>query len=69
MEDLKARLEGYGWKIKQPLEGFPEVMVIESALKPGELGKTKEFFVHYNVPPRTSVEAINYCVNDGYCPD
>jgi len=47
VDELKKRLEDYGWKIKQPLEGFPEVMVIESKLKPGEIGKTKEHLLGY----------------------
>jgi len=47
VDELKSRLEGYGWKIKQPLTGFPEVMVVESKLKPGELGKTKEHLLGY----------------------
>ncbi len=47
VDELKKRLEDYGWKIKQPLEGFPEVMVIESKLNPGEIGKTKEHLMGY----------------------
>jgi len=47
VEELKKRLEDYGWKIKQPLRGFPEVMVIESKLNPGEIGKTKEHLLGY----------------------
>ncbi|MAH47587.1 tRNA methyltransferase [Candidatus Pacearchaeota archaeon] len=48
-DELKKRLEGYGWKIRQPFEEFPEVMIIEreSNLKPGELGKTKEHLLGY----------------------
>lgn len=29
VEELKTRLENYGWKLKQPFEKFPEVMVVE----------------------------------------
>jgi len=47
VEELKKRLEGYGWKIRQPFEEFPEVMIIDSELKPGELGKTKEHLLGY----------------------
>ena len=46
-EELKKRLENYGWKIKQPFEEFPEVIVIENKLSPGELGKTKEHLLGY----------------------
>ncbi|MFH1521683.1 MAG: NOL1/NOP2/sun family putative RNA methylase [archaeon] len=47
VEDLKTRLENYGWKLKQPFEKFPEVMIIDSKLEPGELGKTKEHLLGY----------------------
>jgi len=47
VDDLKKRLEDYGWKIRQPFEEFPEVMVIESKLNPGEIGKTKEHLMGY----------------------
>ena len=47
VDELKSRLEGYGWKLRQPFEEFPEVMVIESKLNPGELGKTKEHLLGY----------------------
>jgi len=47
VEELKARLENYGWKIRQPFKEFPEVMIIDSNLKPGELGKTKEHLLGY----------------------
>jgi len=46
-EELKIRLTDYGWKIKQPLKGFPEVMIIENKLKPGEIGKSKEHLLGY----------------------
>ncbi|MCR4284644.1 MAG: RsmB/NOP family class I SAM-dependent RNA methyltransferase [archaeon] len=47
VDELKKRLENYGWKIKQPFKEFPEAMVIESKLKPGELGKTREHLLGY----------------------
>ncbi len=47
VDDLKARLEDYGWKLKQPFAKFPEVMIIDSKLEPGELGKTKEHLLGY----------------------
>jgi len=46
-EELKARLEKKGWKISQPFPGYPEAMVIESELNPGELGKTPEHLLGY----------------------
>ena len=47
VDDLKSRLESYGWKIRQPFDDFPEVMIIENSLKPGEIGKTKEHLLGY----------------------
>tara|TARA_Y100000310_G_scaffold264470_1_gene275113 strand:- start:6242 stop:7291 length:1050 start_codon:yes stop_codon:yes gene_type:complete len=48
-EELKKRLEDYGWKINQPLKEQKEIMIVErsSGLKPGELGKTKEHLLGY----------------------
>jgi tRNA (cytosine49-C5)-methyltransferase len=45
--ELKKRLEDYGWEIKQPMDEFPEIMIIESKLNPGEVGKTKEHLLGY----------------------
>jgi NOL1/NOP2/sun family putative RNA methylase len=47
VEDLLKRLKGYGWKVRQPLKGFPEVMVIDSKLEPGEIGNAKEHLLGY----------------------
>lgn len=47
VEDLKKRLENYGWKLRQPFAKFPEVMIIDSKLEPGELGKTREHLLGY----------------------
>jgi tRNA (cytosine49-C5)-methyltransferase len=47
VEKLKTRLENYGWELRQPFEKFPEVMIIDSMLKPGELGKTREHLLGY----------------------
>ncbi|MEA3329470.1 MAG: RsmB/NOP family class I SAM-dependent RNA methyltransferase [Nanoarchaeota archaeon] len=47
VEKLKDRLENYGWKLRQPFARFPEVMIIDSKLEPGELGKTKEHLLGY----------------------
>jgi len=46
-EKLKKRLEKKGWKIKQPWEDYPEVMIIESDLLPGELGRALEHLLGY----------------------
>jgi len=39
--ELKKRLE-QKWKISQPYKSNPQIMIIESQLKPGELGKSIE---------------------------
>ncbi len=45
--ELKKRLETKGWKISQPWKKFPEVMVIENSLLPGELGRSLEHLLGY----------------------
>ncbi len=47
VRELKARLEGYGWKLKQPFPKHPEIMTLENSLNPGELGKTREHLLGY----------------------
>jgi len=47
VEELKKRLENYGWKLKQPILNHPEIFTIENKLSPGELGKTKEHLLGY----------------------
>jgi len=46
-EELKKRLEEKGWKIKQPWKEYPEVMIVESNLNPGELGNSLEHLLGY----------------------
>lgn len=46
-EKLKAKLEKKGWKIKQPFSAFPEIMIVESELGAGELGKSFEHLLGY----------------------
>ena len=45
--DLKKRLEKNNWKIKQPFKDFPEIMIIESNLEPGEFGRSLEHQLGY----------------------
>lgn len=47
VENLLKKLRDYGWKIRQPFEKFPEIMIIDSKLNPGEIGKTKEHLLGY----------------------
>ncbi len=55
-EELRKRLEKYGWKLKFLSEDFPEIVVIkeDSNLKPGELGKTIEHILGYYYVQDTS---------------
>lgn len=48
-EQLKNRLEKYGWKISEVHKNYPYILVVEkiSNLKPGELGKTIEHLLGY----------------------
>jgi NOL1/NOP2/sun family putative RNA methylase len=46
-EDLKKRLENKGWKIKLPFKNYPEVMIVDSILQPGELGRSIEHILGY----------------------
>ncbi len=48
-EEMKKRLESYGWIMSQPYKEFPEVLLVEreSKLVPGALGKTFEHLLGY----------------------
>jgi NOL1/NOP2/sun family putative RNA methylase len=46
-KELKEKLESKGWKINQPWKEYPEVMIIESLLEPGELGRALEHLLGY----------------------
>jgi len=46
-EKLKKRLEEKGWKMRQPFQTNPEIMIIESNLGPGELGRSLEHLLGY----------------------
>ncbi len=44
--ELKVRLEKK-WKIKQPFKEFPEIMIIDQEIVPGEVGKALEHQLGY----------------------
>ena len=46
-QELKQRLEAKGWKIRQPFSEYPEIIIVESVLQPGELGKSIEHVLGY----------------------
>jgi NOL1/NOP2/sun family putative RNA methylase len=46
--ELKSRLKKeYKWEISQPWKDYPEVMIIESELLPGQLGRAREHLLGY----------------------
>lgn len=47
IEDLKKRLENKGWEIRTLLKNFPEIMIVDSELQPGELGRALEHLLGY----------------------
>ena len=47
VEKLKERLIEKKWRIKQPFRDFPEIMIVESNLEPGELGRSLEHLLGY----------------------
>ena len=47
IEDLKKRLENKDWKIRTPFKNFPEIMIVDSELQPGELGRALEHLLGY----------------------
>ncbi len=46
-KELKIRLEKKGWKIKLPFKNYPQVMIVENELAPGELGRSLEHLLGY----------------------
>jgi len=57
-QDLKNKLENYGWKLSE-IKGHPEILRVESELKPGEIGTTKEHLLgYYYVQEITSMMPI-----------
>ena len=46
-ENLKKKLEEKGWDISQPFKDYPEIMIIQSKLMPGELGRALEHLLGY----------------------
>ncbi len=60
-EELKKRLEDYGWKLEFISDKHPEIMIIkpDSKLKPGELGKSLEHLMgFYYVQDTSSMMSI-----------
>ena len=46
-DELKKNLEEKSWKISQPWKDYPEVMIVENELQPGELGRSIEHLLGY----------------------
>ena len=47
IEKLLEKLKNKGWKIIQPFKDYPEIFIIDSDLKPGELGNAIEHLLGY----------------------
>lgn len=45
--ELKKKLEEKNWKIKQPWKDYPEIMIIENEVEPGEVGRALEHQLGY----------------------
>ncbi len=45
--ELKKKLESKGWKINQLFSEYPEIMIVENELQPGELGRALEHLLGY----------------------
>ncbi|MAG10827.1 tRNA methyltransferase [Candidatus Pacearchaeota archaeon] len=45
--ELKKKLEAKNWKIKQLWKRYPEVMIVESEVEPGEVGRALEHQLGY----------------------
>jgi len=46
-EELVSKLKAKAWKIEQPYKDYPEIMIINQWLNPGELGKSIEHLLGY----------------------
>jgi NOL1/NOP2/sun family putative RNA methylase len=62
-KELKERLEKkHNWKILQPYKEYPEIMIIENQLAPGELGRSREHMLGYyyvqEISSMTSILAL-----------
>lgn len=58
-DELVKILKKYNWEISQPYKDYPEIIIINSTLEPGELGKTQEHLLgYYYVQEITSMMPI-----------
>lgn len=78
VNELKKRLNEKNWRIKQPFKDFPEIMIIESEIKPGELGRSLEHQLGYyyiqeissmlpilTLKPRENEKLLDLCSSPG----
>lgn len=45
--ELIGKLKDRGWNVKKLSEKHPEILIVESELTPGEIGKTREYILGY----------------------
>ena len=59
VDELKDKLVGKGWEIRRLFDDYKEIMIIDSELEPGEIGKTREHLLgYYYVQEITSMMPI-----------
>jgi 16S rRNA (cytosine1407-C5)-methyltransferase len=46
VDELKSKLLGKGWEVRQPFSEYPEIMIIDG-IEPGEIGKAREHLLGY----------------------
>lgn len=46
-EELLKRLKSKHWSVNQPFKDYPEIMIIENDLAPGEIGRSMEHLLGY----------------------
>ncbi|MBD3282676.1 NOL1/NOP2/sun family putative RNA methylase, partial [Candidatus Pacearchaeota archaeon] len=77
-EQLIKKLKQKNWKIYQPFSEYPEIIIIESDLEPGEIGKTREHLLGYYyvqeitsmmpiiaLQPKSSENFLDLCASPG----
>ena len=69
IEALEIKLKEKGWKINQPFKEYPEVMIVENKLEPGELGRALEHLLGYyyvqELASMLPIIALNVAIFEG----
>tara|TARA_Y100000310_G_C20611470_1_gene778209 strand:- start:571 stop:1530 length:960 start_codon:yes stop_codon:yes gene_type:complete len=46
VDELKSKLLGKGWEVRQPFSEYPEIIIVDG-IEPGEIGKAREHLLGY----------------------